>query len=94
MAWANFLLLGNVVMVWRMRRIFAGEFGHLLRDMALVYAVPLALFGAAAWLAPPGAPRLGTTALAGLASGGVLFWRFRPLLRRFLDERSHAQGAA
>jgi O-antigen/teichoic acid export membrane protein len=39
MAWANFLLAGNLVMVWRMKRIFGAEFAHLLRDMALVYAV-------------------------------------------------------
>jgi O-antigen/teichoic acid export membrane protein len=94
MAWANFLLAGNLVMVWRMKRIFGAEFAHLLRDMALVYAVPLALFGAAAWASPANATRLVASVAAGLASAAILFLRFRPLFRRFLAERAQSPAAS
>ena len=89
MAWANFLLAGNLVMGWRLARIFGAEFRHLLRDMALVYLVPLALFGGAALAFPDGGPpRLAASAVAGLLATGIVGWRFRPLLQRFLAERS------
>jgi PST family polysaccharide transporter len=95
MAWANFLLLGNVLMAWGMRRIFAGEFAHVLRDMVLVYAVPAVLFAGAAWAVPRAGPaRLAASAAAGLLSGAILYLRFRPLFRRFLAERAQAPAAA
>jgi O-antigen/teichoic acid export membrane protein len=93
MAWANFLLAGNLLMAWRLARIFAGDFLHLLRDMAFVYLVPCALFGATALLwAPGGAARLLASALAAVVAAVVVGWRFRPLLLRFLAER--AEGRA
>jgi PST family polysaccharide transporter len=88
MAWANFLLAGNLVMAWRMARIFAGDFLPLLRDMAFVYAVPLVLFGGAAAVWPDGgAPRLAASLVAGLGGAAIVGWRFRPLALRFLAER-------
>lgn len=89
MAWANFLLLGNAIMAWRMARIFGPEFRLLLRDLGLVYAVPILLFGAAAWLVPGGGvARLGASVIAGAVSLLLLSWRYRPLYRRFLVERA------
>jgi hypothetical protein len=88
MAWANFLLLGNFLMAWRMWRIFGEEFRPLVRDMALVYVVPIALFGAAAFAFPAaGIGRLAASVLAGLLGlVGAGTW-FRPRLTRFLAER-------
>ena len=55
MAVANFFLLGNALMAWRMARIFRGGFRRLLGDMALIYLVPLPLLGGAALLCRRGA---------------------------------------
>ena len=94
MAWANFLLLGNLFMGWRMSRIFGAEFGPLLRDMALVYLVPIALFGAAAGMfREPGLARLAASAGAGLVGLLLLGRRFRPQLARFLAERRASPAA-
>lgn len=90
MAAANFLLLGNLLMAWRMRRIFAGGFASLLADMALIYLVPLPGFAAAALLPAGSWIRLAASAAAALAALGLLAWRFQRPLRRFLRERAGA----
>lgn len=91
MAWANFLLLGNLIMAWRMKRIFAGHFARLLLDMGWVYVVPLALLGAAAFATEQGTiTRLLLSLAACLGSGGLLAWRYWELFRRFLEERKGA----
>jgi PST family polysaccharide transporter len=87
MAAANFLLLGNVLMVWRMARIFARGFPRLLADMALIYLVPLPLFAAAALLPASSWWRLAASALAAVAGMGLLAWRFWRPVRLFLDGR-------
>ena len=93
MAWANFLLAGNLVMGWRLARIFGPAFRRLLRDMALVYLAPLTLFSGAALVFPDGGPpRLAASALAGLLAAAIVGWRFRRLVRRFLAGR--AEGRA
>jgi len=70
MAWANFLLLGNLLMTWRMWRICGPDFWRLLRELATVYLVPLPLFLGIAWLWPQeGWPRFGASIVAaGLAA--------------------------
>lgn len=89
MAAANFLLLGNAIMAWRMARIFGREFSRLLQDMAWIYLVPLALFGGAALLLPAASwGRLLASLAAALATAAILGLRFRPLFQRFLAERS------
>lgn len=89
MAWANFLLLGNLIMAWRMKRIFAGHFGRLLLDMAWVYAVPLLLLGLTALSTEPGGmARLLVSLAACLGSGALLAWRFWAPFRYFFAERS------
>ncbi len=94
MAAANFLLLGNVLMAWRMAQIFGREFRRLLEDMAWLYLVPLALFGGVALLLPTASwGRFLASIAAGLATAGILGHRFRPLFQRFLAERS-AEPAA
>lgn len=90
MAAANFLLVGHALMAWRMARIFAGGFGRLLADMALIYLVPLPLFVAAALLVPDGWGRLAASAVAALGALAVLAWRFQGPVRSFLADRSAA----
>jgi hypothetical protein len=88
MAAANFFLVGNVLMGWRMARVFRGGFVGLLGDMALIYVVPLPLFAAAALLPDGSWWRLGASVLAALGALGLLAWRFWRPLRSFLEGRA------
>lgn len=54
LAWSNYLLLGNLVMAWKVYRIAGREIFPLLRDLSLVYLLPLPLFGAVAFFCPAG----------------------------------------
>lgn len=88
MAVANFFLLGNVLMAWRMARVFTGTFGRLLGDMALIYLVPLPLFAAAALLPAASWWRLAASVPAALLALSLLAWRFWGPIRHFLATRS------
>jgi PST family polysaccharide transporter len=88
MAAANFFLVGTALMGWRMARVFGGGFVRLLGDMALVYAVPLPLFAAAAVLPPGSWWRLAASVPAALAALGLLAWRFQRPIRSFLEGRA------
>lgn len=85
MAFANFFLLGNLLMAWRISRIFAGGFGRVLRDLGLVYLAPLPFFLLAAWAFEAGSwPRFFASGGAAALALGFLAWRFyRPFLRFF-----------
>jgi O-antigen/teichoic acid export membrane protein len=87
MAWANLLLVGHVVMGWRMARLFTGHLRDFAIDMLLLYLVPVATFGLAAFACAPGWGRVGASAAAGLAAATLLVPRFKPLFARFLSER-------
>lgn len=92
MAWANFCLLGHFVMAWRLMKLFVGRFLSFVADLLWVYLVPLAFFGLAAALAPPGGWRLAASVAAGLLSAAALVPRFRPLFVRFLSEPAVSGG--
>lgn len=85
MAFANFFLMGNLLMAWRMSRIFAEGFGQVLRDLALVYLTPLPFFLAAAWVFEKGSwGRFFVSGGAAALALGFLAWRFhRPFLEFF-----------
>jgi PST family polysaccharide transporter len=76
MAWANFLLLGNLVMAWRMSRIFARGFRRIAQDLVLIYLVPLACFLLAALLPAASWSRFAASFVAALAALGLLALRF------------------
>jgi PST family polysaccharide transporter len=44
MAWANFLQLGMLPMAWGIFRLAPGPFKRLVRDLAILYAVPILPF--------------------------------------------------
>ncbi len=89
MAFANFFLVGNVLMAWRMARIFRGTFLHLLGDMVLIYLVPLPLLGGTALLLPSGSWwRLAVSIVAALATFALLAWRFWRPVQSFLADRA------
>lgn len=91
MAAANLLLLGNLLMAWRMHKIFAGAFVPLLGDMALIYLLPLPLFAAAAVLPADSWWRFAASVLAAASALALLAWRFHRPFRSFLAERSGAR---
>ena len=85
MAWANFLPLGGLVMALAIYRVAPGPFKQLLRDIVLLYAVPVLPFAAAWWL---GGDRLwfrfGLSLVALATAFGVYALRFGADFRRFL----------
>lgn len=89
MAWANFLLLGHLLMGWRMSVIFAAGFRRLVADLALVYLAPLPFFLAAAWLFPPDSwSRFAASWVAALLAAAVLAAKFYRPFRQFFHPSS------
>ncbi len=84
MAWANYLPLGGLVMAWAIYRVAPGPFRQLLRDILLVYGVPVVPFLVAWWL---GGDRLWLRFALSLGALGAVFgiyaWRFGGAFRRF-----------
>jgi O-antigen/teichoic acid export membrane protein len=84
MAWAHYLMLGNLLMAWRVARICGPDFGRLVRDLLFVYALPLPAFLAAAWLFPAGSwARFAASCVAGALGALLLLARFRGPFRSF-----------
>ena len=92
MAWANYLLLGNWLMAWRVWRIIGAEFWRLTRDLLLLYLLPLPLFLGVAWLFPPDSwPRFAASLVAAAMAGGLYLLRFwRPFRDFFVAPRAAA----
>lgn len=87
MALANLFLLGDLWMAWRLARIFGPRFRALLRDLALVYLLPLPFFLAAAALTPAASwARFAASAAAALAGWALLAHRFQGPYRSFFGE--------
>lgn len=88
MAWANYLLVGNWLLAWRIWRICGSEFWKLSRDLLFVYLVPLPLFLAVAWIFPASWTRLGVSILAAGLAGGIYLLRFKgPFRELFLGRK-------
>jgi hypothetical protein len=95
MAAANFLLLGNLVMAWEVRRVFGPRFRLLLADLALLALVPLPAFALAAWLAPAGSwLRFGLSLGAAAIGAALLAARYWRDFRGFFGARQAAVEAA
>jgi O-antigen/teichoic acid export membrane protein len=85
MAWANYLLLGGLLMTWRIYRICgAAELARLARDLLYLYLVPLPLFALVAWWLPPATwARLAASVPAAAAAFALYLARFRGPFRDF-----------
>ena len=88
---ANYLLIGNLWMAWEVARELKERFRVLLRDLALLYLLPLPFFALAAWAAPAASwNRFGLSLAASLvAAGGLAALYYRPF-RRFFGARATA----
>ena len=90
MAWANYLLLGNWLMAWRVWRIIGRKFWRLTADLLFLYLLPLPAFLAVAWLFPPDSwPRFAGSLIVAALAGGVYLLRFwRPFRDFFVAPRA------
>jgi O-antigen/teichoic acid export membrane protein len=94
MAWAHLFPVGELVVVWAIRRATPEGFRNLLPDLAWLYLTPLPLFAAAALVTPgAGWPRLAVTALAGALTAAVYLWRFGSGFARFFSLREETRSA-
>jgi O-antigen/teichoic acid export membrane protein len=94
MAWANYLLLGNWLMAWRVWRVIGREFWRLTADLLFLYVLPLPVFLAVAWLFPADSwPRFAASMIAAALVGGLYFLRFwRPFRDFFMAPRAAASS--
>lgn len=83
MAWAHLLPLGAPVIAWAIYRVDPPGFWRLLRELAVLYALPLPLFLAAVAVTDAPWPRLVLTLLAAALAFGLYLWRFGAQFRRF-----------
>jgi O-antigen/teichoic acid export membrane protein len=88
MAWANFALLGNLLMAWQLARIFGRDFRAVVQDLAAVYLLPLPFFLLAAVITPAGSwPRFAVSLVAAGGALGALVLKFRDAFREFFGRR-------
>ncbi len=84
MAIAEFLLLGNVIMTWRIASILGRDFWLLVGDLVFVYLVALAPFLPVALLFPvEGWPRFTASVVAGVVGTLLLVARFHKPFRAY-----------
>jgi hypothetical protein len=96
MAWANYLLLGNWVMAWRVGRILGKELWRLAADLLFLYVLPLPFFLAAAWLFPADSwSRFAASLVAAALAGALYLLRFwRPFRDFFVAPRAPVSPGA
>ena len=87
MAWANFLYLGNIFMVYRLSVILGPAFRKLLRDVGFVWVVPIPFFVLAALFPSDSWPRFAASTVAAGGAAAVLGHRLYRPFRDFFDSR-------
>lgn len=92
MAWAHYLMLGHLLMAWRVYKICGREFWPLVGELLFVYLLPLPFFLAIAYLLPPATwSRFFASSIAAVVIGGILALRFhRPFREFFFSEEAVA----
>jgi len=84
MAWAHYLMLGNLVMVWRVYRICGPEFWRLVRDLLITYLLPLPVFLTIAHFFPAASwGRFAASLMGGALVGSLMLFRFAGPFRAF-----------
>jgi hypothetical protein len=96
MAAAEFLLLGNLLMTWRIATVLGRRFWRLAADLAFVYLVPVLALLPVVWLlGEEGWPRFLASGAASAVTAGLVAWRFRrPFLAWFAGAAPPAPGEA
>ena len=94
MAWAEFLLLGNLLMTWRIAHVLGRDFWRLAGDLAFVYLVPAVPFLPVLWLFPEeGWGRFAASVAAAAVGALLLLARFQRPFRAWFAAAKTA-GAA
>jgi len=84
MAWAHYLMLGHLVMAWRVHRICGSEFWRLIAELLFIYLLPLPFFLAvASWLPAASWSRFIASIVVVLVVGSVYAVRFHGPFRDF-----------
>ena len=84
MAWAHYLMLGHLLMAWRVYRICGREFWSVVGELWFVYVLPLPFFLAISWLLPAASwSRFFASVVAVMLIGGLLATRFHRPFRDF-----------
>ncbi len=84
MAWAYYLMLGHLVMTWRVYKICGPEFWHLVRDLLFTYLLPLPFFAIIAVVFPAASwTRFSASLIAVGIVGAVMAARFSGPFREF-----------
>jgi hypothetical protein len=96
MAAANFLLLGNLVMGWEVRRVFgAARFRGLIAELALLVLVPLPFFAFVVWLLPAASwARFAASLAAAAVAAALIAARHWRSFRAFFAGRRAAPAGA
>lgn len=88
MAWAHYLMLGHLLMAWRVYRICGPEFWRLLGELLFVYVLPLPFFLAIQHFLPAASwSRFAVSLVAVALIGAILAARFRRPFREFFFAR-------
>ena len=93
MAWANYLPLGAAVTSWALYRFDPPRTRRLLKDLAVLYLIPLPAF-AAVWLLPSGWLRFVTSLLVTAVVFGLYALRFGNQFRSFFRRPEPPPGSA
>jgi O-antigen/teichoic acid export membrane protein len=84
MAWAYYLMLGHLVMTWRVYKICGPAFWNLVKDLLFTYLLPLPFFAIVAALLPAASwLRFGGSLLAAGIVAAVMVKRFSGPFREF-----------
>ena len=84
MAWAHYLMLGHLVMAWRVYRICGSQFWRLIGELLFVYLVPLPFFLAISLLLPVASwSRFAASVVAVAVIGAIFAARFRQPFQDF-----------
>ncbi len=95
MAWAYYLMLGHLVMTWRVYKICGPAFWLLVRDLLFTYLLPLPFFIAVAMLFPAASwLRFGGSLVATGIVAAVMAARFSGPFRQFFFVSDTVERAA
>jgi len=84
MAWAHYLMLGHLVMAWRVYRICGRDFWYLVAELLFIYLLPLPFFAAISFLLPAASwSRFAASILAVAVIGTLLVAKFHRPFRDF-----------
>ena len=95
MAWAYYLMLGHMVMTWRVYKICGPRFWQIVRDLLFTYLLPLPFFAAVAALLPAASwSRFAGSVAAAAIVGAIMAARFSGPFREFFFNPDVAEPTA